>query len=403
MSTIINDPDVRTFRAANMHEAMELIRKEFGPDAAVLSAKQVRQSRFFGFLQGETIVEVTASSGENVPSRLKKQPPCPAPNTNSAAPHQARLNDAVFSSPAGINDVRLAANEFSVSPWDNVMESFQRRQGCGATVWSGAVFKAYNDLIDADISENIARELICVILPRLKGEQLNDLSAIQSVLFAETVSRIPVSGAIAPKRKGYVAALVGPTGVGKTTTIAKLAAHYSLKEHIKVGLITIDTYRIAAVEQLRAYANIIDLPMLAVRSSQEMAQAVCRMRNLDLILLDTAGRGTREEDKIQELKMYLDVARADEVHLTLSGSSAARALCRAAEIFAPVGLSSLILTKLDEAVGLGNLLPLLRSCNLPLSYVTDGQSVPEDFEIAQPARLAGMALGLCGESALMAK
>ena len=113
-------------------------------------------------------------------------------------------------------------------------------------------------------------------------------------------------------------ALVGPTGVGKTTTIAKLAANYRLREKKRVGLITVDTYRIAAVEQLRTYADIIDLPMEVVSTPREMREAVARMRNLDLVLMDTAGRSPRDEIKIQELRSLLAEAEADEVHLVLS-------------------------------------------------------------------------------------
>ena len=112
-------------------------------------------------------------------------------------------------------------------------------------------------------------------------------------------------------------ALVGPTGVGKTTTIAKLAANYRLKEKRRVGLITVDTYRIAAVEQLRTYADIIDLPMQVVSTPREMREAVGRMDNLDLILLDTAGRSPKDEVRIQELRAFLTEADADEVHLVL--------------------------------------------------------------------------------------
>lgn len=393
MSSLITVTEVKTFRAANMQEAIRMVRDAFGPDAAVISAKQVKTRRFFGLLQGDPQVEIIAMPGRFVQSRLETSSPSLAPSSNFVNPRQAQLNDAVFSATVGMNDVRQAANEFGQSPWDSVMQGFQQHEIFGSVQMTSALYKAYTSLIDADISELIARELICAVTPQLRGEQLNDYQIIRQALIAETTRRIPVSGAIRPRHTGYVVALVGPTGVGKTTTIAKLAAHYSLKERLRVGLITVDTYRIAAVEQLRAYANIIDLPMLAVRSVPEMIQAVSRLRNLDLILMDTAGRGTKEDDKIHDLKTYLDAASVDEVHLTLSGSSAARSLCRAAETFSILNLSSLVLTKLDEAVGLGNLLSLLRWRRLPLSYVTDGQSVPEDFQVANAAHLARMALG----------
>jgi flagellar biosynthesis protein FlhF len=178
-------------------------------------------------------------------------------------------------------------------------------------------------------------------------------------------------------------ALVGPTGVGKTTTIAKLAANYHLREKRRVGLITVDTYRIAAVEQLRTYADIIDLPMEVVATPRDMRQAVARM----------AGRSPRDEVKIQELRSLLGEAQPDEVHLVLSSVASAESLTKTAERFAAVGTTAMLITKLDEAPALGNLLPLARASHLPLSYVTNGQNVPDDIEAADAQRLARLVLG----------
>ena len=155
-------------------------------------------------------------------------------------------------------------------------------------------------------------------------------------------------------------ALVGPTGVGKTTTIAKLAANYRLREKQRVGLITVDTYRVAAVEQLRTYADIIDLPMEVVATPREMREAVARMRNLDLVLMDTAGRSPRDEIRIQELRSLLTEAEADDVHLVLSATAGTKSLAATAEKFADVGTTALLLTKLDEATSLGHLVSLSR-------------------------------------------
>ena len=180
-------------------------------------------------------------------------------------------------------------------------------------------------------------------------------------------------------------ALVGPTGVGKTTTIAKLAAHYRLKEKRRVGLITVDTYRIAAVEQLRTYADIIDLPMQVVSTPREMREAVRRMDNLDLVLMDTAGRSPKDEVKIRELGPFS--ARPAPTRSTWCSAAWAspRPWNRRPSASPPVGTTALMLTKLDEATGLGNLLPLVRHCKLPLSYLTNGQNVPDDIETADAA------------------
>jgi flagellar biosynthesis protein FlhF len=167
-----------------------------------------------------------------------------------------------------------------------------------------------------------------------------------------------------------------------------------LRENKSVGLITVDTYRIAAVEQLRTYAEIIDLPMEVVSTPREMREAIGRMQSLDLVLMDTAGRSPRDEVRIQELKAMLSEAKPAEVHLVLSAVSGAKNLANTAERFAAVGTTSMILTKLDEATGLGNLLTLTRSCGLPISYVTDGQNVPDDIQVAQKRTLAQQILGI---------
>jgi len=163
---------------------------------------------------------------------------------------------------------------------------------------------------------------------------------------------------------------------------------------LRVGLVTVDTYRIAAVEQLRTYADIIDLPMKVVTSPGEMRQALEELAGLDLVLIDTAGRSPRDEVKIQELKLLLAEARPDETYLVLSLSAGAKAIESAATQFRPAGPTALILSKLDEAVGCGPLVSISAKSGLPISYLTTGQDVPEDIEPANASRMAQFVLGL---------
>jgi flagellar biosynthesis protein FlhF len=257
------------------------------------------------------------------------------------------------------------------------------------------LFRLFADLIDADVSEELARELIRRIQSEAPGEELSDPTLAKARIARMIEQEIRTTGPIRVEPgKRRVIALVGPTGVGKTTTIAKLAANYRLREKRRVGLITVDTYRIAAVEQMRTYADIMDLPMEVVSTPREMRAAVERLADLDVVFMDTAGRSPKDELKIQELKSMLAEADADEVHLVLSSVASAKSLMRTADQFAAVGTTALALTKLDEASGLGNLLPLLRGCRLPLSYLTDGQNVPDDIQVAQSRRLARVVLGM---------
>jgi flagellar biosynthesis protein FlhF len=241
----------------------------------------------------------------------------------------------------------------------------------------------------------LARDLIKQLQQTTDPAEAQDVNLLKARAVRFLEKDIPITGPIHVETgKTRLVALVGPTGVGKTTTIAKLAANYRLREKKRVGLITVDTYRIAAVDQLRTYADIIDLPMQVVSSPREMREAIMQLNGLDLILMDTAGRSPRDEIKIQELKSLLSEAKADEVHLVLSTAASAESLTKTAERFSEVGTTTLILTKLDETTELGNILALLRQCQLPLSYLTNGQNVPDDIEPADANRLARQILGM---------
>jgi flagellar biosynthesis protein FlhF len=189
-----------------------------------------------------------------------------------------------------------------------------------------------------------------------------------------------------------VVALVGPTGVGKTTTVAKLAANFKLSHGVRVGLVTVDTYRIAAVEQLKTYAEIIDLPLAVVNDPSEMTRALDELGAVDLVFIDTAGRSPRDEVKIRELAEFLLQAPPDEIHLVLSAVAGQRSLRSAVERFAMVQFDRVILTKLDEADSLGGVLAVLGLSSRPVSYLTTGQAVPDDIEPADPMRLARLIL-----------
>jgi flagellar biosynthesis protein FlhF len=205
------------------------------------------------------------------------------------------------------------------------------------------------------------------------------------------VSIAPPIATVAGTRR--VVALVGPTGVGKTTTVAKLAANFKLAHGFRPGLVTVDTYRIAAVEQLRTYAEIISLPLAVANAPGEMRRAMDELGDVDLVLIDTAGRSPRDEVKIRELADFLAEARPDEVHLVLSAVAGERSLRAAVERFSVVRADRLILTKLDEADGLGGVLAVLGQADRPVSYLTTGQAVPDDIEPADRSRLARLILG----------
>ena len=327
---------VHTFKARSLQEALRLVRDELGPDASVLQTREVG-SAWSRWLVGSQI-EVTASAEVRVPSQL--------PAASSAEP-------AVL--PADLLDFRQKFREDLLHLADD----------------------------ESSLVEQLSRGTRTVEHAARWSPSRDDRGGCRP-----TSIDIPIADPIqvVPGRRTVVA-LVGPTGVGKTTTIAKLAAHYRLREQCNVGLITVDTYRIAAVEQLKTYAEIMDLPLEVVATPREMRAAVSRLADVDLVLIDTAGRSPRDAVRLNELRGLLAESQADEVHLVLSAVAGPDSIDIAAGAFSTVGASALVLTKLDEAVSLDWLPVLLKRHRLPLSYTTNGQNVPDDIQPASAADL----------------
>ena len=256
------------------------------------------------------------------------------------------------------------------------------------------LFEVYTQLIDADMEGDVARELMCALRDAGTAEQIADPEESLAFLASMVEKEVRCASPIMPQPgRRKVVALVGPTGVGKTTTIAKLAANFRLRDGIRMGLVTVDTYRIAAVEQLRTYAEIIELPMKVVTTPLEMRQALEELSGLDLVLIDSAGRSPRDDLKIQELQSLLAEADVDETHVVMSLTSSVRSISLTCDQFAAVSPTALILTKLDEAPGMGSLLSVARHVALPVSYLTTGQDVPEDIESAGSRRIPRLVLG----------
>lgn len=378
---------IQTFKAKTMQQALDQVRRELGPEAAVLHTRELHGSLLGRLFWGKSY-EIAASAEADVPSRLPVALNYEAIEAEFSAPIETNYRDRYrsdFRSQVGaeLDELNFMSNQLQQHANESDVQHLP-----------DSLFQIYTDLIDADLEERIAQEFI----EHLRAEtnvDLNDSFAMRAELLRLVESELRVSGPLqVSPGSGRVVALVGPTGVGKTTTIAKLAANYRLRENKSVGLITVDTYRIAAVEQLRTYAEIIDLPMEVVSTPREMREAIARMRSLDLVLMDTAGRSPKDDVRIQELKTILSEANPAEVHLVLSAVGSAKSLATTAERFSAVGTTSMIVTKLDEATGLGNLLSVARSCQLPVSYVTDGQNVPDDIQVAQKRTLAQQILGL---------
>jgi flagellar biosynthesis protein FlhF len=386
--------NIKTFRAKTMQQALNLVRQELGPEATVLHTRELNAGLVSRFLLGRQY-EIAASSEVHASVRVAS----PAVTFESSTADERFESPTLEPSITPMNSSRyqklVPSRNNSFNDLNSLATQLQQRSlSTPQRQLPEAMFQAYTDMIEMDLEENVAQQLV----ERLQDElavELHDPFAVRAELARMISEELTVSGPLQVSTdQGRVVALVGPTGVGKTTTIAKLAANYRLRENKRVGLISVDTYRIAAVEQLRTYADIIDLPMEVVSTPREMREAVARMKELDLVLIDTAGRSPRDEVRIQELRSMLDEAEPDEVHLVLSAVGGVRSLCSTAERFATSGTTSMIVTKLDEATGLGNLLSLARNSSLPISYLTDGQNVPDDIRVADSQQLAQLILGI---------
>ncbi len=189
-----------------------------------------------------------------------------------------------------------------------------------------------------------------------------------------------------------IMALIGPTGVGKTTTIAKLAANYNLFEGKKVGLITIDTYRIAAVEHLKTYGDIINLPVEVVYTPADLNQSFNNLQDCNLILIDTAGRSPHNQAMMDELKKFLSHSKIGLILLAISATTKYQDMISIAENFSRIAYTHLVFTKLDETQCLGPIASLAWKIRRPISYLTTGQNVPDDIEIARSERLIAQLL-----------
>jgi flagellar biosynthesis protein FlhF len=392
--------DIKTYRAKTMRDALDLVRRELGPAASVLHTRELNSGLLGRMIFGRKY-EVAAAAGVNVPSRLPaalrhsestfreearaSREPGQVPAAHLEADYRSQYRDDFRHQVAGQLDELHAMVE----------KLCQRAATAPVHDLPEAMFHVFTDMIEAEVDESIARNLVDRVRANRDAHTLVDPLLVKARVAQLLEDEIAVTGPIAADTDTCrVVALIGPTGVGKTTTIAKLAANYRLREKRRVGLITVDTYRVAAVEQLRTYADIIDLPMEVVATPREMREAVARMSHLDLVLMDTAGRSPRDEVRIQELKSMLAEAQPDEVHLVLSSTAGAKSLAGTAERFADVGTTAVLLTKLDEATSLGHLVTLLRGCRLPISYLTDGQNVPDDIQVADRRRLAYTVLGI---------
>jgi flagellar biosynthesis protein FlhF len=390
---------LQTFKASTMTEALGQVKQTMGHDAVILHTRTYTLRSCLGLRKRE-IIEVTAgrSNGQKPPAAMQMKQPVfasaqpAAPLVNPAANVQSLLQSPVAGNALMVNITNEVATLKAMMK--DLTHQVRREKNPDVPA---ELYDCYVQLTTNQVTEDVACEIVQSLARQLRPEQFTQVELVQEKL-AEQIDRlISTSGPIS--RNGstspQIVALIGPTGVGKTTTIAKLAANLILREKRRVGLITLDTYRIAAIDQLRKYADIIGAPLNVVASPDELREAIRSMRELDFVLIDTAGRSPNDAMKLHELKQFMSIAEPHEVHLVLSTTASQECVELALTKFSNVRVDKLIFTKLDEAAHAGVVLNVLRKVNKPLSYVTTGQDVPDDIEVGNGRRLAQRILGNC--------
>jgi flagellar biosynthesis protein FlhF len=416
---------LKNFRADSMPAALDQVKQQLGPDAVVVRTRTYKRGGLLG-IGARRIVEITAGINDSpthnsnesarrlqhrynlnsTQKHLATSHPSPSANRSSQTPGEG--STTLTHAPAPISTAqplncppdpghRPDALANQLADLRNLVENLVREQRhLHAPQMPEQIFDVYLDLIQKEVADEIARELLKEAQRNITGKQAASADIVRTKVVEAMEKLIATAGPIGRNLDGStrVVALIGPTGVGKTTTIAKLAADFTLRQKAKVGLITIDTYRIGAVDQLRMYADILAVPLQVVLTPADLALAIKTFADKDLVLIDTAGRCQNDRIRLQELQAFLNAAQPHEVHLVLSSTAHQTHLLSAAEKFAKLGIDRIIFTKLDEAISFGVVLSVLRKLDASLSYVTTGQDVPADIEVGNGRRLARLLLDL---------
>jgi flagellar biosynthesis protein FlhF len=397
-----NTMRIKKYTASSMKEALLQIKQDLGDDAMILKTRKLPHKMFAMGTREE--IEVTAAIDDA--AAAKPQPLRPLSITDPgvyARPRSVERAAGAKPQPAGPAYAPRGATEAAVAapttPMDRLglleikgdiraIKDFlksirQPGEMTSAAGFSGPWAALYKRMIDAEIQPALAERLIMEI----KGETSLPDTDIEKRFVDVLSRRFPVSGPLRGNLDGpVVVAFVGPTGAGKTTTLAKLAAHYALNKESTVSLISADTYRIAAIEQIRSFADIVNVGLQVIFSADEVAAALSACKNDDFVFIDTAGRSPQDREHMQELDGLMKAFAPDEIHLVLSASTKESDLVHTVNHYREHGVNRLLFTKLDETVRLGNVFDVVQSSGIAVSYLTFGQSVPDDIELAQPGR-----------------
>lgn len=387
---------VKRFVGDNVAETMGKVKRELGSDAVILQTRQFREGGVLGFF-GKQKVEITAAIEEQPLSQKVTSSVNPIKVDKVSAsvgqvyrpqgtiePQNLRPTNESLSLEQELQTMRKLLDKMNKQ-----MEGIEGER----VIWPVPLQKWADLLQERGVQPRLVKRLIRYLQQNLREEDWIEDSRVRIRLKEGLQEICKNTATIQPGiRKPRIIALVGPTGVGKTTTIGKLAAGFSIVDKRSVALITADTYRVAAVEQLKTFGEIIGVPVDVVMTPSGLKDALASHNDKEIIFIDTAGRSPHHELHMSELKAFLDKAQPDLTILVLSATTHSADQLKVFRRFEPL-CTHLIFTKLDETVNGGAILNLLEQTNLPVAYLTNGQNVPDDIEAATPERLTRYILG----------
>jgi flagellar biosynthesis protein FlhF len=368
---------IKKFTASHVQEAIRRVKQEMGPDAVIIRTRTLQQPEE-GDGNIRNLIEVTAAIDYD-------------PNYEGSGENSVLL-------PANVEDKweRLTTE---VKGLRELLWAFQAHAGLSPAIgYNEPLRDRYGFLRRIGLNEDAIRRVL--VGPGNEdashGPQPSKAQNIRQCL-VDVVNAIPVTGErCQPKGEQKIRSFIGPTGAGKTTTLAKLAAFNAVRRKKKVALLTLDTFRIAAVAQLETYARIMALPMEVVHSKEDIIRGIHKHRDCDLILIDTTGRSPNSHKEIAEMGAFLDIGKKIHHYLVLPATARYGYLSEAQKQFGILPIGSCIFTKLDEVEDTSDMINFLLMKQQPLSYVTTGQQVPEDIASPTKKTLASMVLNRCG-------
>lgn len=396
---------IKKFQGKTENEAVESAKKELGNGVVIMNVRNVKRKGALGFLKKQ-LVEVTVALEEEseryIPvKRENDKKETEAEQRAEAQPLVAAIakerpkqdNTAIEEK---LDSLHSLLEQQLQKPEENKEKEEEISQEEKKPDELEKFMKLlYNTMLDNEVNETYANQIIDE-MEKMNKPGLPFDYALANV-YQKMILKFGKPSEITMSDKGpKVVFFIGPTGVGKTTTIAKIASKFSVEGGKRVALLTADTYRIAAAEQLRTYANILEVPFRIIYSAEEVNQALRDFADYDLILVDTAGHSHHNEAQKETMKDFVhsvDEQVEKEVYLVLSATTKYRDLLSIVDAYKAMTEYKLIFTKLDETTTLGNLLNLKLYTGADLSYVTCGQNVPDDIEKFNPQKTVKLLLG----------